>query len=260
MSTVKQSKINKLLKLQPHGVVLISSWLVGQGYSSELLRKYRSSNWLTSIGTGAMIRENDQVDYLGAIFSLQRQLGLNIHPGAKTALSLHGKAHFLDFAQQEVYLFGHSKENLPLWFQKYDWGVKINYYTSSFLPADEGMTTFRINNFELSIASSARALMECLFLAPQSQDLMECLQIMQGLNNLHPKHIQQLLEQCTSVKVKRLFLYLAESCDHTWVKHLNLSQIDLGKGNRSLVKNGAYIPKYKITVPREMEKDESPEL
>jgi len=260
MSTVKPSKINRLLKLQPPGVVLISSWLTGQGYSPELLRKYRNSNWLKSIGTGAMIRDNDQVDYLGAIYSLQRQLGLNIHPGAKTALSLQGKAHFLDFAQQEVYLFGHSRESLPLWFQKYDWSVRINYYTTSFLPADEGMTTIRIDNFELSIASPARALMECLFIAPQSQDLMECLQIMQGLNNLHPKRIQNLLEKCTSVKVKRLFLYLAETSGHAWFKHLNLGQIDLGNGNRSLVKNGVYIPKYKITVPHELVKDEPPEL
>ncbi|MBZ9629092.1 AbiEi antitoxin N-terminal domain-containing protein [Psychroflexus sp. CAK1W] len=63
MSTVKPSKINRLLKLQPSGVVLISSWLVEQGYSPELLRKYRNSNWLTTIGTGAMIRENDQLVY-----------------------------------------------------------------------------------------------------------------------------------------------------------------------------------------------------
>lgn len=260
MSTVNPSKINKLLKLQPHGVVLTSSWLVDQGYSPELLRKYRNSQWLTSIGTGAMIRVNDKVDYLGAIFSMQEQLGLGIHPAGKTALSLQGKAHFLDFSQQTIYLFGGRKESLPAWLVNYDWGVKINYYTTSFLPADEGMTTFRKDNFELSISSPARALMECLFIAPQSQDLMECLQIMQGLNNLPPKHTQNLLERCTSVKVKRLFLYLAERCDHTWFKQLNIKQIDLGKGNRSLVKNGIYIPKYLITVPRELEKDVYPEL
>lgn len=183
-----------------------------------------------------MIRENDQVGYLGAIFSIQHQLGLSTHPAAKTALSLQGKAHFLDFTQQQVFLFGYSKENLPLWFQKYDWGVKIKYYTTSFLPTDEGMTTLRHDNFELSISSPVRALMESLFLAPQSQDLMECFQIMQGLNNLHPKRTQNLLERCTSVKVKRLFFYLAERCNHTWFKHLNVENIDLGKGNRSLVK------------------------
>jgi hypothetical protein len=260
MSTVKQSKINKLLKLQPSGVVLTSSWLVDQGYSPELLRRYRNSQWLTSIGNGAMVRTDDKVDYTGAVFSLQQQLGLSIHPAAKTALSLQGKAHFLDLSQQQVYLFGNTRENLPTWFINYDWGVKINYYTSSFLPANEGMTLIEKNNFKLSISSPARALMECLFLAPQSQDLMECLQIMQALNNLHPKKVQTLLEQCTSVKVKRLFLYLADRSGHTWFKHLNLEQVDLGKGNRSLVKNGVYIKKYKITVPKEMEKDEYPEL
>lgn len=260
MSTDNSSKINKLLKLQPPGVVLTSNWLVTQGYSPELLRRYRNSNWLTSIGTGAMIRAHEEVDYLGAIFSIQQQLGMSIHPAAKTALSLQGKAHFLEFSQQQVYLFGHSKESLPAWFINYDWGVKINYYTTSFLPADEGMTTIRKDSFELSTSSPARALMECLFIAPQSQDLMECLQIMQGLNNLHPRNVQRLLEQCTSVKVNRLFIYLAEKCGHSWFKHLNIQQINLGKGNRSLVKKGVYISKYKITVPQEMEKDEDPEL
>lgn len=260
MSTGNSSKLNKLLKLQPPGVVLISSWLVAQGYSPELLRRYRNSNWLKSIGTGAMIRDPEQVDYLGAIFSIQQQLNLSIHPAAKTALSLQGKVHFLEFAQQQIYLFGYSKESLPAWFINYDWGVKINYNTTSFLPADEGMTTICKENYELSISAPARALMECLFIAPQSQDLVECLQIMQGLNNLNPKNVQLLLEQCTSVKVKRLFMYLAEKCGHSWFKHLNIEQIDLGKGNRSLVKNGVYIPKYKITVPQEIEKDEGPEL
>ena len=260
MSTVNPSKINKLLTLQPPGVVFTSSWLVRQGYSPELLRRYRNSGWLKSIGTGAMIRLNDDVDYQGAVFSLQQQLGLNVHPGGKTALSFQGKAHFLDFTEQQVYLFGHSKESLPAWFINYDWSVKINYYTTSFLPADVGMTLTENNNFQLRTSSPARAFMECLFLTPQSQDLIECFQLMQGLNTLHPKQTQNLLERCTSVKVKRLFLYLAEKCGHRWLKHLNLERIDLGKGNRSLIKNGTYIKKYKITVPREIEKDESPEL
>lgn len=260
MTTDNRSKINKLLGLQPSGVVLTSKWLVDQGYSSELLREYRNSQWLTSIGNGAMIRTNDQVDYLGAMFSLQQQLNLNIHPAAKTALSLQGKAHFLNFTQQEVYLFGQPKERLPAWFRNYEWGVKVNYYTSSFLPPDLGMTTLSFNTFKLSISSPVRALMECLFLAPHSQDLMECFQLMQGLNNLHPKTTQNLLASCTSVKVKRLFLYLAEKSGHAWFKSLNLDQIDLGKGNRSLVKNGVYIKAYSITVPQEMEENEYPEL
>ena len=56
--------------------------------------------------------------------------------------------------------------------------------------------------------------------------------------------MQQLLENCTSVKVKRLFLYLAEKSDHEWVKFLNKEIIDLGKGKRSFAKKGVYVPQY----------------
>lgn len=260
MSTGKPSKINKLLGLQPPGTVLTSNWLNRQGYSPELLKKYRDSKWLVAIGTGAMIRANDRVDYLGAIYSLQQQLNLTVHPAAKTSLALQGKSHFLNLDEKEIFLFGTVKESLPSWFINYDWGVKIHYYTSLFLPVDVGMLQSQIVNFDLKISAPARALMECLFLAPQDQDLVECFEIMQGLNNLHPKKVQLLLEHCRSVKVKRIFLYLAEKSNHTWVKYLNLEHIDLGKGNRSLVKNGVFIKKYKISIPRELESNEYPGL
>jgi hypothetical protein len=76
---------------------------------------------------------------------------------------------------------------------------------------------------------------------------------MEGLNNLSPNQLQPLLEKCQSVKVKRLFMYLAEKAGHEWFKYLDLNKIDLGKGKRSIVKNGVYVSKYKITVPKELE-------
>ncbi len=97
--------------------------------------------------------------------------------------------------------------------------------------------------------------MECLYLAPVKQELTEFYDLMEGLNNLTPSTVQSLLEQCQSVKVKRLFLYLAEKSGHGWFKHLDLSHIDLGSGKRSLVKNGKLIEKYGITVPRELEEN-----
>jgi hypothetical protein len=64
--------------------------------------------------------------------------------------------------------------------------------------------------------------------------------------------VQQLLEQCASVKVKRLFLYMAEKAGHAWVKHLDRSKVDLGSGKRSVAPGGVYVPKYEITVPKEL--------
>lgn len=260
MSTEFGSKINKLLQLQPPGVVLTSSWLKKQGYSPGLLRNYRNNHWLATIGNGAMIRSNDTVDYLGAVCALQQQLNLYVHPAAKTALSLLGKTHYLELNASKIFLFGSSNEKLPTWFKNREWGVEIKHFNTSFLPPEKGLIDYQHKTFTVKIASAARAMMECLYLAPHEQDLLECLQMMQGLTNLVPNTIQDLLENCTSVKVKRLFLYLADKSGHDWFNRLDINRIDLGKGNRSLLSDGVYVSKYKITVPKALEADEYPEV
>ena len=253
MSTEVGSKINRLLNSQPAGIVMLSSWLVEKGYSYDLQRRYKKSNWLRPIGTGAVIRSNDKVGYEGAIYALQAQGGLTIHPGGRTALSLLGKAHYLELAANKAVLFGGSGEKLPAWFKKHDWGLKVDYYETSFLTQGLGLTEVEVKNFSIKVSGAARALMECLYLAPRKQELTECFELMEGMNNLPPKQVQTLLEDCQSVKVKRLFLYMAEKANHRWFNYLDIAKIDLGKGKRSIVKNGVFVDKYGITVPKELE-------
>jgi hypothetical protein len=113
MTTENGTKINQLLHSQPPGIVLQSFWLAQQGYSNELQKHYRKSNWLKSIGTGAMIRAGDQIGYEGAIYALQKQNTFTVHPGGRTALSLLGKAHYLDLAAKRIVVFGDKNEKLP---------------------------------------------------------------------------------------------------------------------------------------------------
>lgn len=256
MSIETQSKINRLLSSQPSGVVLQSNWLAAHGYSHGLQQRYRESRWLESIGQGAMIRAGDQVGYEGAIYALQEQTSSTIHPGGKTALAYLGKTHYLEMKVKTVTLFGSQGEKLPIWFGKRDWGVRIDYHQTSFLPGDLGLTKFELKNFSIKISGAARAMMECLYLSREKQDLIECYELMEGLNNLRPDQVQTLLEKCQSVKVKRLFLYLAEKAGHSWGNFLNLAQIDLGNGKRSIVKGGVFVEKYQITVPKELENND----
>jgi len=260
MSTFKVTKLNQLLRTHPQGSVILSSWLNKQGYSLELQKRYRKSHWLESIGTGAMIRSGDQVDYQGAIYALQKQLELSIHPGGKTALSLLGKAHYLELSQTKIVLFGNSQERLPTWFKKHDWDVSVDYYQSSFLPSNLGLIDLQQKIFSIKVSGAARALMECLYLAPEKQELFECYELMEGLNNLRPDHVQILLEACKSVKVKRLFMFMAEKASHDWVNYLDLKKIDFGKGKRSLITNGFYVSKYQITVPKDFKKHDQTKL
>jgi hypothetical protein len=253
MSTEKKTKINQLLRLQPSEVVFLSTWLSKQGYNLDLQKRYRNSHWLETIGTGAMIRAGDSVTYESALYALQNQAQSTIHPGGRTALSLQGRAHYLELSAKKVVLFGGAKEKLPTWFQKYDWEVAIDYHPTSFLPPEMGMVDVERKFFSLKVSGPVRALMECLYLAPEKQELLECYELMEGLNNVRPQLVQSLLEACRSVKVKRLFMYIAEKAGHDWVSYLNTEKINFGSGKRSIVENGVYITKYQITVPKNLE-------
>jgi len=64
-----------------------------------------------------------------------------------------------------------------------------------------------------------------------------------------PEVLQALLEACTSVKVKRMFLFLADQAKHPWRSKLKDKRIKLGSGKRSLVREGRFDSRYLITVP-----------
>lgn len=93
---------------------------------------------------------------------------------------------------------------------------------------------------------------ELPYLAPQSQSLEEAKLIMGSLINLRPQVVQSLLEDCSSIKVKRLFMLMAEGLNMPWVKRLNLEKVDFGTGARTLIKGGKTHPKYLLTVPAEL--------
>ncbi|HTN38659.1 MAG TPA: type IV toxin-antitoxin system AbiEi family antitoxin [Arachidicoccus sp.] len=252
MSPLKLNKINRLVNEFPPGIVLLSSWLVKNGYSYDLQKSYRNGNWLMSIGTGAMIRPNEKASFEGAVYALQNQTGTYIHPGGRTALSLLNKAHYLELNPKKITLLGDGEDRLPAWFRNYDWGVAIDYHRTSMLPPEVGLIEIDQKQFKIKISDAIRAIMECLYLADDEATLTECYELMEGLNNLIPAKVQSLLEQCNSIKVKRLFLYFAEKARHQWFYYLDIQKVFLGKGKRSIIKNGTFIPKYQITVPQRL--------
>jgi len=252
MALHAETKINKLLKSWPSGTVGVSHWLEREDVSRQLQRHYQKSGWFESLGRGAFQRAGDSVDWLGGLYAMQKQAGLNIHAGGRTALGLLGQAHYLELNAQTIQLFAPRKTVLPPWFRKRDWGLKPELHHTNFLPVSAGLTDIEHKLFKARVSGAARAVMECLYFAPEKFDLVEAYQIMEGMGTLRPTVVQELLEQCSSIKVKRLFLYMAEKAGHAWVKHLDLSKVDLGSGKRSFTPGGVYASKYQITVPQEL--------
>jgi len=246
------TKINQLLQQLPTGAVLLSSWLKTQGYSYGLQQRYRKSGWLINIGKGAMMRSGQKLLLSGAIYALQQQAEMQIHIGGRTALGMQGYAHYIEVGRKETLLFARSGKKLPNWIRNNNWDNKPTLISSFFLPQDTGLIDFNEAGITLKISGPVRAMMECLELTPDRFELTEARDLMEGLNLLKPDSVQVLLEQCTSVKVKRLFLYFAEKVSHSWFKYLQLNRINLGSGKRSIVANGIFIPKYQITLPKNL--------
>ncbi len=252
MTTYNKTYLTKLITNLKPGMVILSPWLQEIGISRNLQKYYRNSVWLEPIGTGAYKRPNDKIDWQGGLYAMQYQKKLNIHAGALTALSLQGLSHFFRFSNEKIFLFSPRKTKLPKWFEDYNWGYSIFHKQTNFLPFDLGITEYEEKNYPIRISSSERAILECLYLSPSIIDLTECYHIMEGLANLRPKLLQKLLQECNSIKVKRLFLYFAEKINHMWMQYIDTSLINIGTGNRRIAGGGVYISKYQITIPNDI--------
>jgi len=255
MSTESRTKINRLIDQWTIGAPSTTSYLNSLGFGRDLLVKYKKSGWLEPFGRGAYVRSGDKVNWQGALYTLQTQLGLRVHAGGKTALKLKGYAHYLPAKEHKIFLYGPQGMILPAWFRGDQFGVQfIVTRTNLFLKVNrEGFTELKEKNFSVTISAPERAAMEMLHLIPKSIGFAEAQLIMENLVTLRPDVVQRLLEACRSVKVKRLFLYMAERCGHAWFSRLNSSKIDLGKGKRMIIPNGRFDAKYQITVPPDRE-------
>lgn len=250
---INQTKINKLIQDSPKGLVLLSSWLVSKGYSYELQQRYRKGGWLKSIGKGAMLKSGDPLMLSGALSALQSQANINIHLGGRSALELQGNTHYLQLNSPEVTLFVPGRTELPVWFIKNNWDLDYKTFKLCVLENDTlGLIAYRDGEIEMNISNSTRAMLECLALAPKEFSLNEAFELMEGLTTLRPKQVQELLENCKSIKVKRLFLYFAERAGHSWFKYIDQTKIDLGSGNRSIISNGVLVPKYSLILPKDL--------
>lgn len=252
MDSQNSSKLNHILRHWPRGTVAAQTWLESQGVYRQLARTYLQSSWVERVGRGAYKLAGDHATWTGGLYAIQHHLQLPIHAAAKTALELQGYAHFLPIAKGAmVWLFGDPDTRLPKWFRSHDWEVRVRYVVTDLFPSqrDLGLTEKHMETYSIRLSSPERAMMEVLSLVPQESDFEGAHLLMEGLGTLRPKLLQQLLESCGSVKVKRLFMHLAERCSHGWVETLDKNKIDFGKGKRVVVAGGKFDAKYGITVP-----------
>lgn len=243
------SKINHLLQAWPSGAVGTQRWLTKQGVDFRLADKYVRSGWLVRLGHGAYIRAGSTIDWTGALYALQTQLNLDLHPGGITAIELRGYAHYLTFGARELILFGKPGTKLPSWFEGHAWSRPVTLVTTGVFPHSDRVTSsVQVDDVELDVAALELAAFEMMYLVPKRQAYEEAVQVMESLTSLRPQVVQQLLQQCNSVKTKRLFMHTAERSKHAWLKRLDLSKVDFGTGRRTIHAGGRLDKKYDLVI------------
>jgi hypothetical protein len=253
MTSKEPSKINWVYQKWPKRTVATLVWLKGLGVSIKLANWHVRSGWLEDFGAGAFIQPGDQVSWQGGLYALQAQLGMTIHAGGRTALELQGLSHYVPLGEhKKVILISNKPEQIPAWFRNKNWDALVELIRMSLFTSipPEAVSKSDCGGFEIVMSSSERAVMEQMYLAKSNEDIEHVYQLMEGLNTLRPGVIQELLENCRSVKVKRLFLWSAESVGHDWFSRLDTSRIDLGKGS---ISGGLFNQHYQITVPKQGE-------
>ncbi len=252
MTTDNDTKLRKLFKVLRQGNVVTIPLLESLGISNNLRKYYLESGWLESLGRAAYKKPGDTIGWQGALNALQKQVGIKVHVGGLSALELHGYSHYFRLTKGNLHLFSPHRSTLPKWFTNFDWGVELFHKPTSFLPDEIGIKDMDTKGISVSISSPERAIIECLYLAPQNTDLVECYQIFEGLVNLKPRLVTELLTNCTSIKVKRLFLYMAEKANHQWFQFIKTDKVDLGNGKRMITEKGVYNAQYLISIPKEL--------
>jgi len=258
----KQNRqLRKLLDDLPEGVAIPSTWLRERGISPQLARKYVASGWLTSMAHGAYARPATPVSWQGVVLGLQRFIKLPVHVGGHTAMNLQGLAHYLPLGNESrIHLWRHGPTavRLPNW-------VKTSKLQQDFVlhgqqlfkPAErnKGLTTkeTQVRDWTVTVSMPERAIMEVLSLVDEeSASFTHAAELFEGLTVLRPALVQQLLEDCTNIKVKRLFLFLAKRQNYPWVRQLETSRITLGQGKRLVTRGGRLDRQLLITIPENL--------
>lgn len=237
--------LQKLLQM-PEGIPLFYEYLHKEGYSAQLLYKYVQSGWLERVAGGVYRKKGKDLNPLMIIKAVQEQLGQSFFVGAQSALRLQGKTQTLTF-QNNYLVFVPPYCRLNAWLKS----LQTFLFIKAALFKDSSLGIIELEETGPKISAPERAFLEMAALVPKDAEYSEFFASMELAPNLRPTLLQTLLENCTSVKAKRIFLHVAETQNHRWIAKLDLKRVDLGSGPRQIVKGGVFSKKYQIYLPED---------
>jgi len=256
LNTEARQQLNALLPLE---MVATKQWLQAQGLGLHFIDNAVRSRTLRPLAAGVYARQESSIPWKGIVASVQRMVEPPIHVGGLTALEMEGMGHYLSKGKvPRIELY--SAASLPRWLSRIDVKAQFEWHGTRRLWPGSMMADHKFLREEtwhegltpVVYSCPEKAMLEVLAEVPQAISFEHADALMQGLHNLSPRKLDALLQACCSVKVKRLFLWLANRHEHAWLKHLTPESYDLGSGKRLVAEGGRLEPTWQITVPKEM--------
>lgn len=260
MAAQNGGKLNRLEKTLPQGLLVDAAWMERHGYSTSLRSQYVSAGWLVQPVRGTFKRPLGDLSWQKVVVSLQKLLGSDLVVGGRTALEAQGFSHYLSSSgPSTIHLYG--TKSAPGWLGKLPLKEEFRVHRSQILfgtsASADGSNARTVREapgpaeWFLTVSTPERALLELLDELPRHESFHQVDMLVEGLRSLSPRRLQALLNDCKSIKVKRLFFWFAERHQHAWLKQIDQTTVNLGTGKRMLVKGGRLDPKYLITVPED---------
>jgi hypothetical protein len=246
-------KVNQIISEWKEGDIHGLEWLRSRGISQRLAYKYFESGYLKKISSGVFVKANDKINPFAVIRYLQEELKLELHISGKSSLELQGQGHYLQMNEKtKLSLLSYESRSFPNWLKELNnYEFDLIFKKSSLLNEEKFLTDVKTENgFNMKISCRELAILELIDELDLSNSLETAENYLEYLSTLRPNIVQNILEECNSVKVKRVFLYLAEKLELPFFDKLNLDKINQGKGKRVIVVGGVLDKKYEITVER----------
>lgn len=250
-----------LRALLPYGMLATRKWLMARGLGGHTLDNAVKSKRLLSLAPGVYSQYTRDLRWEGVVASLQYMEGAStpsVYAGGLTALSVMEMQDPPPAGAPVVRLY--ASDRPPAWLfrlplpARFKWHSVKSLWPESVMADEDYLDAYGwdLGLPPLHVSCPERALMEALMSVPKGINFDQADDLMMGQILMSPRKLDALLDACRSVKVKRLFFWLAARADHQWFGDLDRAKYDLGSGKRVLEEGGKLDREHLITVPHHM--------
>ena len=264
MDNTQYRKLYALVNEVPQGCIIDGDWLDWAGIGRNNARSYVKSGLLERIAHGVYRRPfpasspEFRVEWDTVLRSLRWLMGWTGHIGGESALSHHGFIHDAEFWTTSVFVHG---DRLPTWIDRIPCAQEFHRRPLTLFkgPLGMGVGSARpkgdtvTSRWPLWYSTPERALLEALSEVPHMVEFYSIDKAVQSMwSRVSADNFNELLQACTSYKVRRLFCVFGERHDHRWWSKIDLDSLDLGRGVSNLARqDGKTHPDFQVKLPPE---------